>query len=361
MNIHIDHLIVETESEWHLSGWAFVSDEIIWYGRLEIAGQTIGPISCGSARPDVLEAFQASCPTVHVGFCAHIVLPSGLPGGEHRLDLIFFNRNGFELGRVGRKITLERDVPKGVSHESLPWVDSQHPQARYLDLLEKTLLGIPYAEDAELLVRYDGQDWPGHAHSMIGQQRMRHLRACAETALEENVPGDFIETGVWRGGACIMLRGVLQAYEEHSRKVWVADSFAGLPQPDEEKYPADSGDILYTFKELAIPLERVKGNFARYGLLDDQVRFLKGLFSQTMPKADIAQLAVLRLDGDMYESTMDVLTHLYPKLSRGGFCVIDDYGAIPACRQAVRDYRAEKGIHAPVSMIDWTGAFWRKD
>lgn len=183
MNIHIDHLIVETESEWHLSGWAFVSDEIIWYGRLEIAGQTIGPISCGSARPDVLEAFQASCPTVHVGFCAHIVLPSGLPGGEHRLDLIFFNRNGFELGRVGRKITLERDVPKGVSHESLPWVDSQHPQARYLDLLEKTLLGIPYAEDAELLVRYDGQDWPGHAHSMIGQQRMRHLRACAETAL----------------------------------------------------------------------------------------------------------------------------------------------------------------------------------
>lgn len=360
MNLHIDHLVVETESEWHLTGWAFVTDDIIWYGRLEIAGQPIGPITCGSARPDVLNAFKSICPTVHVGFFAHIIFPPALPSGKHCLDLIFLNRDGFELGRASRKITIQREATKAVGNENLPRVDTKHPQSRYLDLLEKTLLGTPYAEETELLVRHDGLDWPSHAHSMIGQLRMRNLRACAETALKDKVPGDFIETGVWRGGACIMFRGVLEAYDDRRRKVWVADSFAGLPPPDVEKYPADSGDTLYTFKELAIPIEKVKENFTRYGLLDDQVRFLKGWFSQTMPKAEIAQLAVLRLDGDMYESTMDVLTHLYPKLSRGGFCIIDDYGAIPACRLAVRDYRAANGIHEPISMIDWTGAFWRK-
>jgi O-methyltransferase len=195
---------------------------------------------------------------------------------------------------------------------------------------------------------------------MMGFERLHHLRACAETVLLENIPGDFIETGVWRGGACILLRGVLQAYGNFLRRVWVADSFAGLPKPNPEKYPADLGDNLHTFPELAVPLEEVRQNFSRYNLLDQQVRFLPGLFAETLPQAPIEQLALLRLDGDMYESTMDALTALYPKLSSGGFCIIDDYGCITACRKAVRDYRAANGIRDAITMIDWTGAWWRK-
>jgi O-methyltransferase len=79
-----------------------------------------------------------------------------------------------------------------------------------------------------------------------------------------------------------------------------------------------------------------------------------------MPTAPIEKLAILRLDGDLYQSTMEVLTALYPKLSAGGFCIIDDYGAIPACRQAVEDYRSANGIEETLVSIDFTGVYWRK-
>jgi O-methyltransferase len=111
---------------------------------------------------------------------------------------------------------------------------------------------------------------------------------------------------------------------------------------------------------LAVSLEEVQNNFRRYGLLDDQVRFLKGWFRDTLPSAPIRRLAVLRLDGDLYESTIDSLTHLYPKLVRGGYAIIDDFGDVPACRQAVMDYRALHGITEEIIPIDWSGAFWRK-
>lgn len=133
----------------------------------------------------------------------------------------------------------------------------------------------------------------------------------------------------------------------------------GLPRPDPGAYPADSGDALWTVPQLAVSLETVKANFARYGLLDDRVRFLPGWFRDTLPAAPISQLALLRLDGDMYESTMVALRSLYPKLSRGGFVIIDDYGAMASCRQAVTDFRNEFAIQAELQPIDWTGVFWR--
>ena len=108
-------------------------------------------------------------------------------------------------------------------------------------------------------------------------------------------------------------------------------------------------------------MEQVRNNFQRYDLLDGQVRFLKGFFADTLPTAPIGRLSLLRLDGDMYESTIDAVTALYPKLSSGGFCIVDDYGAVPACRLAINDYRRAHGIEEPISMIDWTGAWWRKE
>ena len=112
---------------------------------------------------------------------------------------------------------------------------------------------------------------------------------------------------------------------------------------------------------LGVSLEDVKANFQRYGLLDDQVCFLKGWFKDTLPKAPIASLAIARLDGDMYESTLDGLTHLYPKLSVGGFLIVDDYGiASPGCRKAVDAYRAAHHISEPIKRIDWGGVFWQR-
>jgi O-methyltransferase len=208
--------------------------------------------------------------------------------------------------------------------------------------------------------RQEGRDWPAAAHTMIGIQRLNNLEYCVEDVLARGVPGDLIETGVWRGGATIFMRAVLKAHAVRDRVVWVADSFEGLPPPDAQKFPADAGDPHHTYGELGVSLEDVQANFARYGLLDDQVRFLKGWFRDTLPAAPIGRLAVLRLDADMYESTMEALVNLYPKLSVGGYVIVDDYGSLPPCRLAVQEYRQAQRIEEPIVPIDWTGAFWHK-
>jgi hypothetical protein len=208
--------------------------------------------------------------------------------------------------------------------------------------------------------RADGQIWPGYADTMIGLKRLDNLQHCIETVLSEGVEGDLIETGVWRGGACVFMRAVLAAYGIENRKVFVADSFEGLPKPDAEKYPADKGDIHHIHTYLAVSKEEVENNFRKYGLLDNQVVFLKGWFKDTLTQAPIKKLSIIRLDGDMYGSTMESLESLYPKLSSGGFCVIDDY-ALPGCKSAVNDFRSKYMIDSEIKEIDWTGRYWRKE
>ena len=239
----------------------------------------------------------------------------------------------------------------------------------YLDLLKRALMNTIYQDPSilahapgpyEEALRADGKDWPRDAHTMIGRKRLDNLEFCCRTAIADNVPGDFLEAGVWRGGASIFMRGVLRAHDVTDRRVWVADSFEGLPPPTPGDYPADDGDVLHTFDQLRVTLEQVQENFRRYGLLDDQVRFLKGWFRDTLPKAPVERVAVLRLDGDMYESTWQTLDALYHRVSPGGFAIVDDYNCLPACKAAVMDFRSANGIDDEIIDIDWTGVFWRK-
>jgi O-methyltransferase len=208
--------------------------------------------------------------------------------------------------------------------------------------------------------RIEGGDWPSTALSMIGAKRMLQLQRAVEFVVERAIPGDLIETGVWRGGACILMRAVLAARGVADRRVFVADSFAGVPRPDPARFPRDAGLDLYRYAELAVPLEEVQANFARYGLLDDQVVFLKGWFRDTLPSAPIERIAVMRLDGDLYESTMDALDALYDRLSPGGIVIVDDYGAIESCRAAVEDFRRGRGIGEPITRIDASGVHWQR-
>lgn len=214
---------------------------------------------------------------------------------------------------------------------------------------------IPY--DAE--ARTAGRDWPLLAETMVGLKRLDNLQMCVEDALQKKVPGDLIETGVWRGGATIFMRAILKAYGVTDRRVWVADSFQGLPPPDPERYPADAGDKLHQATFLCVPIAQVQANFERYGLLDEQVCFVEGYFKETLSRAPIKQLAVMRLDGDMYESTIEALTALYPKLSTGGYVIIDDY-ILEGCRKAVTDYRAAQAITDEIKDIDGTGVYWQR-
>jgi O-methyltransferase len=208
--------------------------------------------------------------------------------------------------------------------------------------------------------RAEGRDWPLFAQTMIGVERMRNVRRCAERVVAEEVPGDLIEAGAWRGGAAILMRGVLKAYEAEDRVVWVADSFQGLPRPDPDRYPADRGDQLHDVELLSVPVDEVRENFRHYGLLDDRVRFVEGWFRDTLPGLRDHRWSVVRVDADMYESTTDALVNLYDGLSPGGFLIVDDFHSAPACREAVEDFRREREIHEPIEQIDWTGVFWRK-
>ena len=238
----------------------------------------------------------------------------------------------------------------------------------YLDLLVRSVSNLIYGPPPrdpwnDGLFRADappGRDRSSPAHTMVGILRIENVRELAQRAIDLSIPGDFIETGVWRGGCCILMRGVLAANRVDDRTVYVADSFEGLPPPDVVTFPQDTGSALHRIAELAVPLETVKGTFDRYGLLDDQVVFLKGFFSETLPALEAGPFALIRLDGDMYESTYVALKELYPKLSPGGFVIIDDYGAIESCRRAVTDFRVELGIADEMRQVDWTAVYWQK-
>jgi O-methyltransferase len=203
---------------------------------------------------------------------------------------------------------------------------------------------------------------------MIGRVRLENIQTLIEDVIRNNIEGDLIEAGVWRGGATIFMRAVLKAHGVSDRIVWVADSFEGLPSIKEcdGAYRKDALTQVDRLNDggpmklaLSVSLDRVKENFERFDLLDDQVRFLKGWFCDTLPTAPIERLSVLRLDGDMYQSTMDALNALYHKVSIGGYVIIDDYGWWPHCKQAVDDFRNKHCINDEIITIDGDAIFWK--
>ncbi|HHZ92805.1 TPA: macrocin O-methyltransferase [Candidatus Poribacteria bacterium] len=251
----------------------------------------------------------------------------------------------------------------------------QKLKSLYIEQLKKSIMDTLNQNVADSLINPDSTEeqsqpewfnhfWFGNALTMCSLKRLNNVQFCLENCLQENIPGDFIECGVWRGGVAILMRGILAAHGVTDRRVWAADSFQGLPSP-----PQDSIDQkMYNFEKVieanrfAVSLETVKSNFARYDLLDDGVQFLPGWFHETLPKVQIDKLAVLRLDGDYYESTMDTLIHLYPKLSIGGYIIIDDWGLDQICgeKQAVIEYRQNHRITDQIIDIDYHSAYWQK-
>jgi hypothetical protein len=243
---------------------------------------------------------------------------------------------------------------------------------------------------------------------MIGLKRLDHLQQCIEDVVVSGVPGDLIETGSYRGGATIFMRAVLKALGVVDRRVFVCDTFvppapelphwtirpvlqalASVPNrrwrqrffmflqrlprrhhafPDCQNpserfvrfvmWTLRNPSVLQAFEPTS--LEDVKSRFARYGLLDDQVEFLQGFFADTLPAASIERLAVLRLDGDTYESTTDAIRWLYPKLSSGGYCIVDDYWSFPDCERAIHDYRRQQDIVDEIKAVDRLSVFWQK-
>lgn len=266
---------------------------------------------------------------------------------------------------LGVSCIFAADFPDGVHYVEESPSPTTDTRELYLNLLKKCLIGsiyedvAHYAKEYNHEIRINGGDWPQRAHTMIGMKRLDNIHQCLLYIIKNNIAGDCIETGVWRGGATIFMRACLKAYGVTDKKVWVADSFCGLPPTNTEKYPADTAFSLHGVKELEVSMKEVRSNFHKYDLLDNQVVFLKGWFSKTLPHAPIKSISLLRLDGDYYESTMDSLTNLYDKVSVGGFIIIDDFGLI-SCNKAVHDFRKSRNIIEPLQGVGDGSAFWQK-
>lgn len=199
------------------------------------------------------------------------------------------------------------------------------------------------------------------AHTMIGLFRLANIERCAEQVIAEGIEGDFLEAGVCKGGAAIFMRALQVAHGVPERRTWVADSFQGVPS-SEAPVDADYGLHLEESRLpwLACAEEAVREHFRRYDLLDANVRFLPGWLADTLPSAPTGPLAILRVDVDLYSSTAQCLDLLYDRVSPGGFVIVDDYGYLTCCRDAVDDFRRRRGIEEPLRWVDGSGVFWRK-
>jgi O-methyltransferase len=208
--------------------------------------------------------------------------------------------------------------------------------------------------------RMNGMDWPANAKTMIGYKRLSNIEGCIRAIVKDNIEGDLIEAGVWRGGATIFMKAVLNELNITDKIVWLADSFQGLPKPKKE-FTVDRVSKLHKQRILTVSKKEVENNFRHYDLLDNKVKFIEGWFDETLPDAPIDKLSLLRLDGDLYESTIIALESLYPKLTTGGFIIIDDYNAFEFCKKAVLDYRLTYNIKEEIIEIDKEAVFWRKE
>lgn len=236
-----------------------------------------------------------------------------------------------------------------------PWIKRSIVKA-----LRKRDLLLVRKKRFDARLRESGLDWPLFGFTMVGKKRLENVRASIETVIRDGIVGDFVETGVWRGGTAIFAKALFKHHGANDRKVWCCDSFEGMPKPSKTDVSiADDSD--FSDREfLAVSLEEVQSNFKKFGLLDENVRFIKGLFNESLPKSPISKISILRLDGDLFDSTMDSLRNIYDRAEQSGFIIVDDYFSWKGCRTAVDQFRTERGISDELVQIDAHAVMWRK-
>jgi hypothetical protein len=199
--------------------------------------------------------------------------------------------------------------------------------------------------------------------TMTSVERMAALVEAAGYVAQGGIPGDIAECGVWRGGSMMTIALTLLAQGDRSRSLYLYDTFEGMSAPTADDksldgVPADElldrdpkGTGLWCYATL----DDVRANMLSTGYPADKIHLIKGKVEDTIPQNLPANLALLRLDTDWYESTKHELTHLYPRLSAKGILVIDDYGHWQGARKAVDEYFHERGDKVYLHRIDYTG------
>lgn len=204
------------------------------------------------------------------------------------------------------------------------------------------------------------------SYSLVGWQGMEATYECTKRALTEQVPGDLVECGVAQGGSALLIALVSKRFAAGARRLWLFDSYEGLPDPTAEDYqdgktgahirPLPKGSCLGTIEEVSRLL------FQEHGLNPSGIHLVKGWFQDTLPKvkAEIPSIAVLRLDGDWYESTKTCLEHLFDKVSEEGYVILDDYFSCFGCKRATHEFLQSRGKSYEIVPDGRGGAYFRK-
>jgi hypothetical protein len=200
---------------------------------------------------------------------------------------------------------------------------------------------------------------------MTSLERMFALYSATNYVLDNNIPGDFVECGVWRGGSSMMIALVLKQKNITDRKIYLYDTYEGMSEPTEndKDMKGQSAKVQLEATEekensvwCLADLDDVKNNMKRTSINENQLVYVKGKVEETIPATiPSGNISLLRLDTDWYESTKHELLHLYPKLSQNGVMIIDDYGHWQGCRKAIDDYFTQNNIKNILNRVDYTG------
>ena len=202
--------------------------------------------------------------------------------------------------------------------------------------------------------------------TMTSIERLYSLYKAMRYVIDNKIPGDFIECGVWKGGSSLMMAKMLAMHGIFDRKVILYDTYEGMSEPTEhdKDYAGVSADVLLDKSSIEVQdsvwcyssFEEVKNNLMLSGLPEENIIMIKGKVEDTIPsQVPASQIALLRLDTDWYESTRHELEHLYPMLVPNGVLIIDDYGHWEGCRKAVDEYIKNNNLNMLLSRIDNTG------
>ncbi|RKX83724.1 MAG: macrocin O-methyltransferase [Spirochaetes bacterium] len=201
--------------------------------------------------------------------------------------------------------------------------------------------------------------------TMTSVERGYSLFKSVEYIVKNKIPGDFVECGVWKGGSCMLIAMALELFEDTNRKIYLYDTYEGMPKPTEEdviswngrsvleKWEEDNSGIKDNFGSWAVGLEEVKTNISITEYPENNLIFVPGDVALTLKKVKPATIALLRLDTDWYASTVEELEILYPLVVEKGVLIIDDYGHFDGARKAVDEYFENRTIL--LNRIDYTG------
>lgn len=195
-------------------------------------------------------------------------------------------------------------------------------------------------------------------YTLTGPVRTVSLMRALRYIARHGIAGDIVECGVWKGGSMMAAARTLVRLGE-KRRLWLYDTFEGMSVPTPQDVsvfdvPADRG---YRAPYLSIGLEDVRRALLGTGYDEELLTFVPGKVEETIPGRAPDRIALLRLDTDWYESTRHELVHLFPRLTRGGVLIIDDYGHWKGARKATDEYLEQNGIAMLLHRIDFSARF----